>query len=216
MAKFNPSLQAKYCRDVDRAFFGKAPTLRVFEAAYGRIKAELWLEIQLNDLSEFSGCREKLGPTRTPDLAAMIFEGYPHFKLTEFMMFFQRFKRCEYGRFYGAVDPMVILQALSTFAEDRRKLIERKRMEEERERVKAIDREYKLIRKRYGERIPGAYTPEAPSSLLQYRLMGYDCMDDEALHREIDAIRSGKKKLSEDVRQMLDTVSAAFGIRDNE
>lgn len=212
MAKFNPGLQTQYCRDLDRAFFGKAPTLELVCHAYGRNTAESWLEIQLNDLSEFAGCKEKLSKAQICELAAMIFESYPCYRLTEFMLFFQRFKRCEYGKFYGVVDPMVIMQALSTFENDRRKIIWEKRAEEKRAEQETIDREFDAVKERYKQRVPDAFTERAAITFVQYRLMGFDYMDDDALRQELQAIRSGEKKIPDDVNDIYATLQAAFGL----
>lgn len=76
---------------------------------FGSHIAESWLEIQLLDLAEFSGVR-KDGMTEKEyeEIARIIISGYGDFKLTEFMVFFQRFKQGLYGTFYGVFDPMVI------------------------------------------------------------------------------------------------------------
>lgn len=213
LSKFNPSLQVQYCRDPERAFFGKAPTLELIRSAYGRNTAESWLEIQLNDLSEFAGCKEKLRKEQISELAAMILEDYAPYKLTEFMLFFQRFKRCEYGKFYGAVDPMVILQALATFEADRREVIYKKRKEETRIREEACNQEHEALKKRYKQRVPDAFTDNAPVSFPQYRLMGYDYMDDATLAAELQAIKDGTKKIPDSVLDIYAMVQAAFNIK---
>ena len=215
LAKFGPSLQVHYCRDLDRVYFGKAPTLGLIRSAYGRNTAESWLEVQLYDLSEFAGCKEKLRKEQISELAAMILEDYAPYKLTEFMLFFQRFKRCEYGKFYGAVDPMVILQALAVFEDDRRKIISRKREEEKRNREEAIDREYEVIKQRYKQRVPDAFTDKAVVTFPQYRLMGYDYMDDATFAAELQALKDGTTTIPVNVRDIYALVQSAFNISDN-
>lgn len=215
LSKFNPGMQTRYCRDLERAYFGKAPTLAMLSEAWGRNAAEAWMEIQLNDLSEFAGCKEKLGRRQIADLAVMIIEGYPHFKLTEFMHFFQRFKRCDYGKFYGAVDPMVILQALATFAEDRRRIFDDRRRAEERAKEAEARRANEQLKARYKARVPGAFTDKAAISFLQYRLMGYDGMTDAELTTEIEALTSGAKTIPADAQQILDTLRTVYGINND-
>lgn len=216
LTEFNPDTQVIYCRDKEKCFFGKAPSIGLVENAYGRKTATSWLEIQLNNLSEFAGCKGKLSPAQIAETAAMILDGYPHYKLTEFMLFFQRFKRCEYGKFYGAVDPMVILQALATFDEERRKVIADRKNREQQVKQDESENEHRRLRQRYAERIPAAFTPEAPISFLQYRLMGYDSMTDEQLTKEIVALRSGEKSIPADAQQILDTVKRAFRVDEIE
>lgn len=216
MSDFNPAMQIQYCRDIDRVHFGKAPRIGAMIAAYGRNTAESWLEIQLNDLSEFAGCKEKLTNRQIIETAQMIIETYPHYNLTEFMLFFQRFKRCQYGRFYGAVDPMIILQALDVFNDERRQAYaDRERIEQD-EKKSADERAAAELKQRYINRVPDAFTPNAPINYLQYRLMGYDSMTDDELNRDIDDIRAGRKTIPEDIKQMLNTIKQTFNINDND
>lgn len=174
------------------------------------------MEIQLNNLSEFAGCKEKLTTEQIAETAVMISDGYPHYKLTEFMLFFQRFKRCEYGKFYGAVDPMVILQALATFDEERRKTYAARERKEQKDRCPDVHQEHDRLRQRYKERVPGAFTSEAALSFLQYRLMGYDYMGDAELTEEISAIKEGRKKIPAGAFQMIEMVKATFDINEKE
>ena len=104
---------------------------------FGSHIAESWLEIQLLDLAEFSGVR-KDGMTEKEyeEIARIIISGYGDFKLTEFMVFFQRFKQGLYGTFYGVFDPMVITRALRQFKSEREALLKRyedKRRQQERQ-----------------------------------------------------------------------------------
>ena len=203
-----------YCRDKNKCFFGKAPSIGLVESAYGRKTAMTWMEIQLSNLSEFAGCKEKLTPAQIAETAAMILDGYPYYKLTEFMLFFQQFKRCRYGRFYGAVDPMIILQALDEFNEERRRTYIEKEAAEEKARKKDAERELEVLKQRYTSRVPDAFTEKAPINFLQYRLMGYDDYTDDEIKAECEAIRAGKKTIPTDVRQILDTIREAFSIDD--
>lgn len=196
-------MQVKYCRDVDRIFFGKAPKLRTLAEAYGQHTAESWLTIQLNDLSEFAGCKGKLSKRQYEELAKMILETYPHYNLAEFMLFCHRFKLCRYGRFYGAVDPMVILQSLDKFNEEREQAHYEHQRTENRKQQEESERELQAEQRRYIERIPDAFTDTAPINFVQYRLMGYATMSDEQLQREIADIRCGRKVLPTDVMDIL-------------
>lgn len=75
--------------------------------------------IQLAELSEYAGVKEKLTTRQLTDTALLIQQMYGHFKVTELMLFFRQFKSGRYGRFYGSVDPMLIMTALETFAGER-------------------------------------------------------------------------------------------------
>ena len=200
---YNPSMQVKYCRDVDRVFFGKAPKLRILAEAYGQHTAESWLTIQLNDLSEFAGCKGKLSKRQYEELAKMILETYPHYNLAEFMLFCHRFKLCRYGRFYGVVDPMVILQSLDKFNEEREQAHYEHQRTENRKQQEESDRQFNAEKQQYINRVPDAFTNKAPIDFNQYRLMGFATMSDEQLQREIADIRAGRKVLPTDVMNIL-------------
>ena len=66
---FNPSMQYQYCKNLERCYMGKAPTLRELEREYGETLPETWLEIQVQNLSEFAGVKEKLGVERIAETA---------------------------------------------------------------------------------------------------------------------------------------------------
>ena len=115
---FNPSTQVRYTASLDKVYGGSTPSLGLTRQTYGANTAEAWVEIQLNELSEFAGCKGKLDPEQTEQTARMILQSYGHLTIAQFMLFFQKFKRCEYGKFYGAVDPIVIMGALADFSEE--------------------------------------------------------------------------------------------------
>lgn len=208
MGLFAPDRQAAYCRDVARVHTGAAPRLGALREAYGRNVAGAWLEIQLNDLSEFAGCREKLSERQVTELAGLILEGYPHYNMAEVMLFCQRFKQCRYGRFYGAVDPMVIMQALADFDRERRDWWAGEHARREQQERLERDREYAEVAERYGARVPRAYRDDAPLDLRQYRLLGYDLMSDEELAAEVAEIEAGRKKVPKEIGEILDFLEA--------
>lgn len=112
-------MQAAAARNAARCFFGTAPCLSAVSAAYGDSVAAAWVELQLRDLAEYAGPREKLSGTQSQQTAAAILTGYGHLNLAELLLFFARFKAGRYGRFYGAVDPLAITDALRTFCKQR-------------------------------------------------------------------------------------------------
>lgn len=141
---FSPDNQVRYCQSLERCFIGKAPSIARVSRTFGSHIAESWLEIQLLDLAEFSGVR-KDGMTEKEyeEIARIIISGYGDFKLTEFMVFFQRFKQGLYGTFYGVFDPMVITRSLREFRADREKLL---RFYEDKKRQEEKKREWERIR----------------------------------------------------------------------
>ena len=202
---FNPSMQVQFCRDEERARYGSAPSLGVVRQAFGRNTAESWLEIQLQNLSEFAGVRNKLTDAQRQDLAAIMADSYGHYRLTEFMLFFQQLKRGEYGKFYGTVDPMAIMEALAAFDVRRTAAWQARKDAERRARTEQLNHEGDAVRRRYMQRVAEDYRPHL--SLLQYRMLGFDDMPDDALRSELDALRDGAKTLPADIAEILSTIN---------
>lgn len=115
LTTFNPGNQFRYCQEVDRCYTGKAPAIKVLTEAYGEQVAESWVMIQLNDLSEFAGCKEKMSIHQIEQVAKVILMEFGYLKVTELMHFFVLFKSGKFGKFYGAVDGLVITEALQEF-----------------------------------------------------------------------------------------------------
>lgn len=112
MKVMNPDLQ-QYCAEhLDKAFFGTAPTLVTLRYAYQDDAATMWMLPQLYDLGEYCGVKDKLDKGQMRQLARVIISEFGFLKVSEIMLFLHRFKSGRYGRFYGAVDPMVIVTAL--------------------------------------------------------------------------------------------------------
>lgn len=139
LATFHIDRQTDLTRDEDRCYFGKAPTMGQVNTAYGKKTAQEWLTVQLADLSEFSGAKEKITARQIKQLADIIATDYHWLKVSEVMLFFRKFKRGEYGKFYGAVDPLTITTALREFQRDRNTAYFRHE-QEEREAREAEDR----------------------------------------------------------------------------
>lgn len=125
-AVFNPDLQVSCAKNEVRAFFGTAPTLEVMNLAYSETAAEQWLVPQLMDLCAYCGVKEKLNERQMKQLAYIIVTEYGYLKATEIMLFLHRFKAGKYGRFYGSVDPIIIMQALEEFMGEREEAIRAK------------------------------------------------------------------------------------------
>ncbi len=122
---FTPDKQIRLREDIDKCFFGDAPSLSVLNATYGRQTAAMWLIPQLYNLSEYCGCRDKLQGNPLKECASIIASEFWFLTVTEIMLFFVRFKSGRYGRFYGSVDPFVIMTALRSFLDERAAAIER-------------------------------------------------------------------------------------------
>ena len=96
------------------------------------------------------------------ELARTIILGYGRFKLTEFMVFFQRFKQDKYDRFFRTFTPGTVTSSLKKFNSDRENLLqfyedkkrqeERKREWELREREKATPSQIQEIIDKYSKK----------------------------------------------------------------
>lgn len=149
---YNPDTQIAVCADRERCFMGEYPTLAELRRAYGDSLPAVWLIPHLLDLSEFCGCRNKLYGKPLEQCADVIAAEYYFLKVSELMLFFQRFKSGRYGVFYGSVDPLVITTSLREFIAERNVEIghyeEAERDRQEREhRKQAISYEEYLRRK---------------------------------------------------------------------
>ena len=112
MKVMNPTVQQYSAEHVEKAFFGTAPMLLTLRCAYYDDAATIWMLPQLYDLNEYCGCKEKLDEAQMTQLARIIITEFGYLKVSEIMLFLHRFKSGRYGRFYGAVDPLVIITAL--------------------------------------------------------------------------------------------------------
>lgn len=125
---YNPDVQMQICTDSEVCFFGAFPTLAKLKG-YGTNTPVAWLLPQLFNLSEFCGCKDKLQPNQIKECAMLITANYYYLKVSELMLFFFRFKSGRYGRFYGSVDPLIIMQALKDFVKERNIAIDRHEQE---------------------------------------------------------------------------------------
>ena len=142
MRVMNPSLQQYSAENVDRAFFGAAPSLLTLRCAYHDDAATMWMLPQLYDLNEYCGCKEKLDEAQMTQLARVIITEFGYLKVSEIMLFLHRFKSGRYGRFYGAVDPLVIVSALRyNFMNERAEAIDEREHAQERAEWEAHCRE---------------------------------------------------------------------------
>lgn len=131
MQRFNPQAQREMVKDVRSSITGAYPTLAQLGSGYGNNAAIAWLVPQLFDLSEYCGCREKMNARMLEECAHIISTEFYYLKVSEVMLFFQRFKASHYGRFYGSVEPMVITESLRQFVRERNVAIARYEQEEE-------------------------------------------------------------------------------------
>lgn len=131
LTKANPTMQRWCAQNVKQCHFGDFPTLAELKV-FGDNTPIMWLVPQLVNLSEFCGARDKLTNDQLEDLAAIIAQQFYYLKISELMLFFFRFKSGKYGRFYGSVDPLIIVTAIRDFLKERGRAIDEHDREEQR------------------------------------------------------------------------------------
>lgn len=115
-----------------RCFSAPVATLSELAKIYSETLTEVWLRVQIRDLAEFSGVKDKPTIEQISDVARVIIAEFHYLKITELMVFFQMFKSGKFGKFYGAVDGLVITEGIWEFLDYRTeqlRIIERRRQE---------------------------------------------------------------------------------------
>jgi len=131
--KVNPDTQNYFGVHKDKAIMGDYPTLTDICIAYGENFSAEWMIPHLISVSIHTGAKN-MTKAQLRDLSKIIASEYRHYKITEILLFFYRFKAGIYGKFYGTVDPMVITCALRDFSNERDDMIDHYTMLEEEKR----------------------------------------------------------------------------------
>lgn len=123
-SSMNCDAQLKYAENTRLALTDDTPTLGNVDTAFGKGAAGDWLMAELEDLSEFCGCKDKFTIDQMEHTAMMIRTNNSYLKVSELLLFFSWVKRGKYGRFYGALDPIIVLGALDEFVNWRSRQLE--------------------------------------------------------------------------------------------
>ena len=128
----SPMAQLVVGRDPKRAILSeRSPSLLVMKKAYGDNFPVAWLMEQILELVVYSNSKGTLNDYQAEFLANTIVNEHYDLKASELLLFFYNFKTGKYGRFYGVVDPMRIMEALGEFKDERDRVIEQHRKETE-------------------------------------------------------------------------------------
>lgn len=149
LRRYNPDRQMEICSHLNKCIFGNYPTLADLRYHFGENMPSTWLLPQLFNLSEFCGCKDKITTRQIEETATMITQNYYYLKVSELMLFFYRFKAGRYGRFYGAVDPMLILTSLQRFVKEDRNAAIDHRETEARTKQREADSQRAISREQY-------------------------------------------------------------------
>ena len=114
---FNPKTQIEFGRDERKSIMGDYSTLAILDIAFGEQSSSDWLIIAITDLNIFCGSKSMTNE-QIEDISDFLATEYKDVKFSIFQLFFYRFKRGDFGKFYGKVDPMVITCALKDFVDE--------------------------------------------------------------------------------------------------
>lgn len=121
---YNPANQIKCMRNAERCIVGTSPTINDIRLNYGRKAASVWLEIQIRDFSEYVG--GSMNEFQFTSMSAIIIERFGYIKLTEIMLFFANLKSGMYGKFYGRIAPIDIMEKFRMFMQYRNDVLDAK------------------------------------------------------------------------------------------
>ncbi len=125
MTDYNPSLQEKLLRHNIRpailAANKEIPTINLLLMSYGECTPREWLKIQLEGINSLSGVSRKMTEAQVYETADLIISTYYYLNVAEVIFFIAKMKIGLYGRFYGAVDPIMIMEALARYITERNK-----------------------------------------------------------------------------------------------
>ena len=132
---------------------GDYPTLTELRLAFGNDTDMQWLLPQIGSLVMFTGAK-MMDLEQQRYLARIIATDYHYLKITELLIFFHKFAAGEYGKFYGSVDALTIMEGLRDFMNYRNYAMrkyeqeenERKRGEEEKKNPSLTRQEWLEIK----------------------------------------------------------------------
>jgi len=138
LLRANPDAQLGCARNPKLSIICAAPTLTELNRTYGEKTSTAWLMAQLFDLSEYCGVKDKMDEVQIKKCAQVIESEFAFLKISELMLFFHWFKAAKYDRFYGSVDPLIILAALRNgFMRERAAIIEQHEREQRKRELDA-------------------------------------------------------------------------------
>lgn len=114
---YRPQVMSIIARDPGRAYNGIAPTLADVRLAFGGDADIAWMRTLLDHFIEYCG-KGCLSGTQIMGVAQRLC-AKSHLKVTEFMLFFWRLGNAEYGRIYGNISPLYIMEGFNKFLKQR-------------------------------------------------------------------------------------------------
>ena len=146
---YNSSFQTHLCSNPYDCWFGHYPTLADLNRHYKAEVAQMWIIEELTDISEYVGVKDKFTSHQLDSCAAVIYMNFYFLKISELMLFFFKFKSGQYEEFYGAVDPLAIVNSLWEFVRTTREAAMRQHKEEIEQALECEREPYQMDWKQY-------------------------------------------------------------------
>ena len=112
-----PEATAVFGQNPGMAYSSTVPTLEVVMLAFGEDAAIAWLYMLIDSFVQYCN-KGALTGKQMMDTARRL-SVKTHLKVTEFMLFFWRLGNAEYGRVYGTIDPLFIMDSFNKFLKQR-------------------------------------------------------------------------------------------------
>lgn len=144
---YSPANLAYFTRNEERCLFGKAPTLiSLKDQSIASDELLLtWVQTFVANVNEFTSVRLKITQQQLREISEILYYNYAYLKASEIMLFFSKFKRGDYGKLYGCVDPLEITSSFRQFVMDRNNKVYEHERKETLEREQRRDAAKKII-----------------------------------------------------------------------
>ena len=131
LSTFRPDMLIRYTNERKKCFMGTAPSLVSVKIAYGDNVAESWIMGQLKAFCKQCNVRTELDVNQLENMAKLILGSYPYLKCTEFMYFIRMCMIGYYGKYFGVLESVRVMEDLMDFAfKYRRRVIEQYEQED--------------------------------------------------------------------------------------
>lgn len=137
-AAYPPVVQGRCADNPVRAITGNAPRLSAVKAAWAG-GAQTWLMLQIFDLNEYAGNKDKMSGTQAEQCADIIARDFGYLRVTELMLFFQRVKSGKFGKFYGGVDAITLCAMLREWVRTERSRVVEEQEQRHRQAMREVD-----------------------------------------------------------------------------
>ena len=111
---FSPLCHYDIIKNEHNVWFGAYPTLVTINNVYPET-AERLVNIMLEDLEIYICANKKFDETQYIQLSQIIVSEFYFLKISELILFFWRVKSGHYGKFYGQIDPLNLIEWLRNF-----------------------------------------------------------------------------------------------------